>query len=60
MKNNGYYAKFGFVAKGEIVFKRGKEPVILYSMVREPQTLKIADSSSFESQDSTQAKNVKH
>jgi hypothetical protein len=45
LKNNGYYKKFGFDFKKDISFKRGRTPVQLSAMVREPQPRKIAYSS---------------
>jgi ribosomal protein S18 acetylase RimI-like enzyme len=41
--NNAYYSKFGFKVKKEISFKRGRVPVKLDIMVREPRTPKPAD-----------------
>jgi hypothetical protein len=41
--NNAYYSKFGFKVKKEISFKRGRVPVKLDIMVREPRTSKPAD-----------------
>lgn len=37
---NAYYAKFGFEVKRIVVFERGRDPVQLYIMVREPQAPK--------------------
>ena len=42
--NNAFYEKFGFKVKKEISFKRGRVPVKLDIMVREPQSRKVADS----------------
>lgn len=41
--NNAFYEKFDFRVKKEISFKRGRVPVKLDVMVREPQPLKPAD-----------------
>lgn len=41
--NNAFYEKFGFQVKKEISFKRGRVPVKLDIMVREPQPRKPAD-----------------
>lgn len=41
--NNAFYEKFGFQVKREISFKRGRVPVKLDIMVREPQPRKHAD-----------------
>jgi len=41
--NNAFYGKFGFKVKKEISFKRGRVPVQLDIMVREPQSRKVAD-----------------
>ena len=41
--NNAFYEKFGFEVKKEISFKRGRVPVKLDIMVREPQPRKAAD-----------------
>ncbi|KEY71413.1 hypothetical protein S7711_05675 [Stachybotrys chartarum IBT 7711] len=46
LKNNAYYAKFGFEWKKDISFQRGGVPVVLYIMVREPQPRKLAYSAS--------------
>ena len=43
--NNAFYKKFGFQVKKEISFKRGRVPVKLDIMVREPQLPKPADAS---------------
>jgi hypothetical protein len=43
--NNAYYSKFGFQVKKEISFKRGRVPVRLDIMVREPQPLEPTDDS---------------
>ncbi|KAF5664078.1 hypothetical protein FHETE_7243 [Fusarium heterosporum] len=37
-RNNGYYAKFGFEVKRDVVFEGGPEPITMWIMVREPQT----------------------
>ncbi|KAF5027792.1 hypothetical protein F66182_91 [Fusarium sp. NRRL 66182] len=36
-RNNGYYAKFGFEVKHEVVFEGSPGPITMYIMVREPQ-----------------------
>lgn len=43
MANNAFYEKFGFQVKKEVSFKRGRMPVRLDIMVREPQPLESAD-----------------
>lgn len=42
LRNNAYYAKFGFEIKKTISFKRGPVPVMLYIMVREPRPSRTA------------------
>ncbi|KAF4981991.1 hypothetical protein FZEAL_2301 [Fusarium zealandicum] len=37
-QNAGYYAKFGFEIKRDVVFESSPEPIRMYIMVREPQT----------------------
>jgi hypothetical protein len=51
LKNNTYYAKFGFEMKRDISFKRGGVPVVLYIMVREPQPRKLTYSASIRYED---------
>lgn len=41
-RTNAYYAKFGFEVKRDVAFERGRDPVRLYIMVREPQAPKPA------------------
>ncbi|KAK7423482.1 hypothetical protein QQZ08_009051 [Neonectria magnoliae] len=41
-RTNGYYAKFGFEVKRDVAFERGRDPIRLYIMVREPQAPKPA------------------
>lgn len=36
-RNNGYYAKFGFEVKREVVFEGSSGPIKMWIMVREPQ-----------------------
>lgn len=43
--NNGYYAKFGFEVKCDVVFEGGPEPITMWIMVREPQKTRPACSS---------------
>ncbi|GAO19895.1 hypothetical protein UVI_02033180 [Ustilaginoidea virens] len=44
VRNNKFYAKFGFEIKKEIVLTRGPRPIRLYCMVREPQNDKSSTS----------------
>ncbi|KAK6705786.1 hypothetical protein SNK05_009665 [Fusarium graminearum] len=44
-RNNGYYAKFGFEVKREVVFEGSSEPIKMWIMVREPQIPRPACSS---------------
>ena len=46
-ENNIFYGKLGFELKRDITLKRGRSPVVLYIMVREPRVgclIRIADS----------------
>jgi ribosomal protein S18 acetylase RimI-like enzyme len=43
--NNVFYEKFGFEVIKTISFNRGREPITLDIMVREPQPRKLANSS---------------
>ncbi|KAI1058819.1 hypothetical protein NW752_006543 [Fusarium irregulare] len=38
-RNNGYYEKFGFEVKRDVVFKGSPEPIKMWIMVREPQQM---------------------
>ena len=38
-RNNGYYEKFGFEVKHDVVFKGSPEPIKMWIMVREPQQM---------------------
>lgn len=46
MANNEYYAKFGFVVKKRFTLGGDEEQVVLWAMVREPQSLKLVRPSS--------------
>lgn len=52
--NNAFYRKFGFKYKKDISFERGPVPVRLDIMVREPQSQKVADSSTATPQTSSE------
>lgn len=41
-RTNAFYAKFGFEVKRDVDFKRGRDPIQLHIMVREPQAPKPA------------------
>ena len=46
LENNIFYGKLGFELKKDITLKRGRSPVVLYIMVREPRAgwlIRIAD-----------------
>lgn len=56
LANNAFYDKFGFKVIKDISFTRGPAPVKLDIMVREPQSLKLANTSPGVSQASSMEK----
>lgn len=44
--NTAFYERFGFKVRGKIALGRGRDPIEMDIMVREPRPLKDADMSS--------------